>query len=305
MAHHHHSHGHFDRDSGTTTIRLWISIALNLVITLAEIAGGILSNSLALISDAVHNLSDTTSLAISLAARKISFRKPDNEKTFGYRRAEIIAAFINLVALVIIAFFLVKEGMERFWDPQPIDGGVMFWVAIVGLAGNVITAMLLHRDSKSNLNIKSAYVHIFWDAVSSVAVIVGGFVIWFYGIYIVDTIITLLISGYILYHSYGLLRETINILMEATPEDVDVAEIRKAIESVSHVIDAHHVHVWNLTEKQRLLECHVKIDRSDAEKLEEIKSAVKNMLLERFSIDHSTLEFEFEICNHKENRACY
>ncbi len=301
----HHHPGYYNRESGTATRRLWISIALNLVITLAEIVGGILSNSLALISDAIHNLSDTASLGISLVARKISFRKPDDSKTFGYRRAEIIAAFINLVALVIIAFFLIKEGIERFWDPQPIDGGVMFWVALIGLAGNVITAMLLHRDSKSNLNIKSAYIHIFWDAVSSVAVIAGGFVIWFYDIYIVDTIITLLISAYILYHSYGLLRETINILMEATPEDIDVDEIREAIESADHVIDAHHVHVWNLSEKQRLLECHVIIKRSDAGMLEEIKSEIKKLLLERFSIDHSTLEFEFEVCNHKENKACY
>src|SRR6056297_3661297 len=252
------SHKHLHKHGPTTEGRLWISIFLNLAITIAEVVGGILSNSLALLSDALHNLSDTASLGISLVARKISKKSPDAQKTFGYKRAEIIAAFINLVALVIIAFFLIKEGIERFFDPQVIDGGIMLWVALVGLIGNVITALLLHRDSKNNINIKSAYVHIFWDAISSVSVIIGGLLVWLYELSIVDTIITLLIAGYILYQSFHLLKETIDILMESTPSDIDIAEIKESIESVTHVLDVHHIHVWNLDEKNRLLECHVK-----------------------------------------------
>ena len=200
------SHKHSHKHGTTTESRLWISIFLNLAITIAEFIGGILSNSLALLSDALHNLSDTASLGISLIARKISKKSPDAQKTFGYKRAEIIAAFINLVALVIIAFFLIKEGIERFFDPQIIDGGIMLWVALVGLIGNVITAYLLHYDSKDNINIKSAYIHIFWDAISSVSVIIGGIIVWLYGLVIVDTIITLMIAGYILYQSFYLLK---------------------------------------------------------------------------------------------------
>jgi len=297
---HKHSHKHLPGTEG----RLWISIFLNLTITIAEVVGGILSNSLALLSDALHNLSDTTSLGISLVARKISKKSPDLQKTFGYKRAEIIAAFINLVTLVIIAFFLVKEGIERFFNPQPVDGGIMLWVALIGLLGNVITAFLLYRDSISNINIKSAYVHILWDAVSSVAVIAGGVIVWLYGFTIVDTIITLFISGYILYHSFHLLKETIDILMESTPSDIDIPEIKKSIESIEFVHDVHHIHVWNLDEDKRLLECHVKIDRSEISELETIKSEVKRLLNENFSITHSTLEFEFEDCNHKIEESC-
>jgi len=297
---HKHSHKHLPGTEG----RLWISIFLNLTITIAEVVGGILSNSLALLSDALHNLSDTTSLGISLVARKISKKSPDLQKTFGYKRAEIIAAFINLVTLVIIAFFLVKEGIERFFNPQPVDGGIMLWVALIGLLGNVITAFLLYRDSISNITLKSAYVHILWDAVSSVAVIAGGVIVWLYGFTIVDTIITLFISGYILYHSFHLLKETIDILMESTPSDIDIPEIKKSIESIEFVHDVHHIHVWNLDEDKRLLECHVKIDRSEISELETIKSEVKRLLNENFSIIHSTLEFEFEDCNHKIEESC-
>lgn len=298
------SHKHSHKHGTTTESRLWISIFLNLAITIAEFIGGILSNSLALLSDALHNLSDTASLGISLIARKISKKSPDAQKTFGYKRAEIIAAFINLVALVIIAFFLIKEGIERFFDPQIIDGGIMLWVALVGLIGNVITAYLLHYDSKDNINIKSAYIHIFWDAISSVSVIIGGIIVWLYGLVIVDTIITLMIAGYILYQSFYLLRETIDILMESTPADIEIPEIKESIESVDHVLDVHHIHVWNLDEKNRLLECHVKIDRSEANKLETIKTEIKELLNKKFSIPHSTLEFEFEECNHKIENSC-
>jgi cobalt-zinc-cadmium efflux system protein len=298
------SHKHSHKHGTTTESRLWISIFLNLAITIAEFIGGILSNSLALLSDALHNLSDTASLGISLIARKISKKSPDAQKTFGYKRAEIIAAFINLVALVIIAFFLIKEGIERFFDPQIIDGGIMLWVALVGLIGNVITAYLLHYDSKDNINIKSAYIHIFWDAISSVSVIIGGIIVWLYGLVIVDTIITLMIAGYILYQSFYLLRETIDILMESTPADIEIPEIKESIESVDHVLDVHHIHAWNLDEKKRLLECHVKIDRSEANKLETIKTEIKELLNKKFSIPHSTLEFEFEECNHKIENSC-
>lgn len=298
------SHKHLHKHGPTTEGRLWISIFLNLAITIAEVIGGILSNSLALLSDALHNLSDTASLGISLVARKISKKSPDAQKTFGYKRAEIIAAFINLIALVIIAFFLIKEGVERFFDPQVIDGGIMLWVALVGLIGNVITALLLHRDSKNNINIKSAYVHIFWDAISSVSVIIGGLLVWLYELSVVDTIITLLIAGYILYQSFYLLRETIDILMESTPSDIDIAEIKESIESVNHILDVHHIHAWNLDENNRLLECHVKIERSDMDELETIKKEIKQLLNKKFSISHSTLEFEFGECNHKIEDSC-
>ncbi len=297
--HHHHAHGK-DQTEG----RLWISIFLNLVITLAEFIGGIISGSLALLSDALHNLNDTTSLGISLFARKVSKKEANKEKTFGYKRAEIIGAFINLITLVIIALFLIKEGVERFYNPQPIDGLVMFIVAIIGLLGNVITAVLLYRSSKENINIRSAYVHIMSDALSSVGVIVAGWLILQYELFIVDTILTLIIAGYILWQSYYMLRQTIDILMESTPTEIQLEEVTLAMQEVAGVMDIHHLHVWRLDENNILLESHVVIDESDMVNMEKIKSSLKDLLNKSFNIQHSTLEFEFEPCEEKVENPC-
>ena len=291
--HHHHHHNLEDASIG----KLWISIALNLIITLAQFVGGILSNSLALLSDAVHNLNDTASLGISLVARKISKKGANQRKTFGYKRAEIIGAFINLITLVIVALFLVKEGFERFFDPQEIDGYTMFYVAIVGLLGNVITAALLYKDSKDNLNMKSAYIHILSDAFSPVGVIIGGWLIIQYQWYIVDTILTILIGAYILWHSYHMLRETIDILMESKPSGLDLDDLTSSLKTIGEVCDIHHLHVWRLDESQVLLECHVVIEKEDVMNMEEVKTAIKKLLHDKYEITHSTLEFEFEPCS--------
>lgn len=273
---------------------------MNLIITLAEFIGGLLSNSLALLSDAVHNLSDTISLGVSLVARKISRKGATEDKTFGYKRAEIIGAFINLVTLVLIALFLIKEGIERFIEPQSIDGLTMFWVAIVGLFGNFITALLLYKDAKTNLNLRSAYIHILSDGLSSVGVIIGGWLILKYEWYIVDPILTVIIGAYILWHSYHMLRETIDILMESKPEEIDIEELTSAMNSVPSVCGVHHVHVWRLDEQSVMLESHVVIEKRDLEKMETIKTKIKELLHDQFGINHSTLEFEFEPCgNHK------
>ena len=296
---HHHHHGK-DQTEG----RLWISIILNFIITAAEFICGIISGSLALLSDALHNLNDTTSLGISLVARKISKKEANRDKTFGYKRAEIIGAFVNLITLVIIALFLIKEGVERFYNPQPIDGMVMFIVAIIGLLGNVITAILLYRDSTENLNLRSAYIHILSDAFSSVGVIIAGILILWYQLYIIDTILTLIIAGYILWHSYYMLRQTINILMESTPADIQIPNVQQAMTEVNGVLDIHHLHVWRLDEKNILLESHVVIDEDNMGHMESIKSSLKKLLSTNFDIHHSTLEFEFEPCEEHHESPC-
>lgn len=305
MAHSHdHGHHHHHHGDNQTEGRLWISIILNFIITAAEFIGGIISGSLALLSDALHNLNDTVSLGISLVARKISKRDANRDKTFGYQRAEIIGAFINLITLVIIALFLIKEAIERFYNPQPIDGMIMFVVAVIGLLGNVITAILLHRSSKENLNIRSAYIHIMSDAFSSVGVIIAGILIIQYELFIIDTILTLIIAGYILWHSYYMLRKTINILMESTPAGIEISEIRQAMAQVAGVLDVHHLHVWRLDEKNILLESHIVIDEDNMNQMESIKSSLKQLLGSNFNIHHSTLEFEFEPCEEHAHSPC-
>lgn len=296
MAHDHHHHHHNIDTTDSSIWKLWVSIALNLMISIAQLIGGIISNSLALLSDAVHNLNDTMSLGISLVARKISKREATEDKTFGYKRAEIIGAFINLITLVIVALFLIKEGVERFFDPQQIDGFTMLSIAIVGLMGNFITAGLLYSESKDNLNMKSAYIHILSDGLSSVGVMIGGWLILKYEWFIVDTILTLIIAAYILWHSYHMLRETIDILMESKPGDLDLDTLTSNMEKVPGVCGIHHVHVWRLNENQTMLECHVMIEKEDLDRMEQIKSTLKELLLHDFGITHSTLEFEFEPC---------
>lgn len=298
MAHHHgHSHhGHAHGRPGGEK-RLGWSIALNLLITIAEVVGGLLSGSLALLSDALHNLSDTASLGISLVARRMAGRAATSAKTFGYRRAEIIGAFVNLITLVLIALLLIKEAVERLLEPQPIDGLTMLVVAVIGLLANVLTAVLLYRDAKESLNIRSAFLHIIADAVSSVGVVLGGLLIIFYDVHIVDALLTVAISVYILWHSYGMLRETVDILMEGTPKDLDVAHLIASVQAIDHVLDMHHLHVWQLDENHAALEAHIVIDKTQMERMESIKQEIKAELADHFGISHSTLEFEFVPCD--------
>lgn len=306
MAHNHTHHHHApptDRDGSER--RLVASIALNLLITIAEFIGGIVSGSLALLSDALHNFSDTTSLGISLGARRIARRDPNRRKTFGYRRAELIGAFVNLVTLVLIALYLMKEAVERFFDPRPIDGTVMLVVAVIGLLANLITAWLLHRDVEGSLNIQSAFIHIVSDALSSVGVVLGGVLIIAYDLHIVDPILTLAIACYILYHSYAMLRRTVDILMEGTPPDIDLDTVVQDVEALDAVRDMHHVHVWQIDEHTTALEAHVTIEEPDLQQMESVKHRIKHLLAERFGIGHSTLEFEFDECGDGYAADCF
>lgn len=304
MGHNHHHHHHHPNVDESSIWKLWVSIFLNLTITLAQVIGGIIANSLSLLSDAVHNFNDSMSLVTTLVTKKIAKKGASSSKTFGYKRAEIIGAFANLITLVIVALFLIKEGIERFIDPQPIDGLTMFWVAMIGLAANLITAALLWKNSKEDINMRSAFIHILSDALSSFGVIIGGWLIIKYQWYIVDTILTMLIGSYILWHCYHMLREAIDILMEAKPENINIEELEESMTGVDMVCGVHHIHVWRLDEHSTLLESHIVIEKEDLDEMETIKSSIKKILHDKFEIYHSTLEFEFEPCNdHKHEVA--
>ncbi|HYX08723.1 MAG TPA: cation diffusion facilitator family transporter [Bacteroidales bacterium] len=301
---HNHGHAHHTHGKDVNGGRLIISIFLNLIITLAEVIGGILSNSLALLSDALHNFSDTASLGISYGARRISKKEADEAKTFGYKRAEIIGAFINLIILVIVSLYLVQEGIHRFFEPEPINGPIMLIVAIIGLIGNFLTAWLLFKGSKENINIRSAYLHILSDTLSSVGVIIASILIMYYQIYIVDTLLTIGIAIYILVESYIMLKETISILMESTPGNLDLEELARDISTIEGVNNIHHIHIWKIDENNTCLEAHIHIDKRDLDDMEQIKGMVKNRLDKHFNIGHSTLEFEFEKCKEDLNGDC-
>ncbi|PSQ82780.1 MAG: cation transporter [Bacteroidetes bacterium QS_7_67_15] len=289
---HGHSHG---QHAGTT--RLVLALVFNFLITAAEVAAGIVAGSLTLLADAAHNASDTASMGVSLVARRVAGREADRRRTFGYERAELIGAFVNLVTLIVIALYLLVEAGQRVFTPGEIKGRLMLIVGAITLVGNVATAFVLYRPSKGSLNVKSAFVHIVADALGSVAVILGGWLIASYGWTIVDPILTAAIALYILAHSYEMLRETISILMESAPKGFPLDEMARALEAMDHVCDVHHVHVWRLDEEQTAMEAHVEVEAiAELAALDTLKGEVKQKLRDEYGIDHATLELEHGAC---------
>ena len=293
MAHHHHHHHHHSKDDSDRS--LIVAVSINILLTVFQIVGGIISGSLALIADALHNLSDAASLGIAIFARKISRKPADQSKTFGYKRAEVVAALINLTILVIISLYLLYEAIWRFFDPINISGWVIVIVAGVALVIDMITALITLRLSKNNMNMKAAFLHNLSDALASLAVIVAGSLIILYQWFWVDTLLTLLLSLFILYQGLAMLPKTIHLLMEGAPEDIDFDAINKSLLSLEGVDDIHHVHVWSLDEETIALEAHVVANIETFDEMESIKNIIKKKLSDEFNIKHSTLEFEHEM----------
>jgi cobalt-zinc-cadmium efflux system protein len=294
----HRSHkGHHHSTAGISEKNLLAAVVLNFAITVAEVIGGILSNSLALLSDALHNLGDGLAVLLAYIAHRISKRDSNMRKTFGYKRVEILAAFINSIILVAICIFLIVEAIERFQNPAPIKGVIMFSVAGIGLLANFLAIILLQKDSKKNINIRAAYLHLIGDTLSSVVVIIGGILIWKFGIYWIDPLITVLISLYILKETYLLLRDSFNILMQSAPKDLDLEKIQSTVEDVEGVKNLHHVHLWSLNDKQLHFEGHVDLENDmPVSKAGEINKQISKLLHDKFEIVHTTLQMEFGCC---------
>ncbi len=286
--HHHHAEELGDR-------KLAFAITINMLLTLAQVIGGIVSGSLSLIADALHNFSDAASLLIAWVARKIGRQPADHFKTFGYKRAEIVATLINLVTLVLIGIYLIYEALWRIYEPAVIEGWIVVIVASVALVVDIATAILTYTMSKNSMNIKAAFLHNVSDALASVGVIIAGSLILLYQWYWSDTLITLLIAAYVLYQAGTMLPKTIHILMQGTPENIVINDVVAEMECISDVINIHHVHIWQLDEHKNALEAHVVI--TDYNKIENIKADLKTSLQQKFSIGHSTLEFEIKDCN--------
>lgn len=286
--------------------RLTAAIAVNVLLTVAQVIGGSISGSLSLIADALHNLSDAAALGIALFARKIGRKPPDKFKTFGYKRAEIIAALINLTTLIIIGLYLIYQAIWRFVEPEKIEGWIVVIVAGIALCVDVITATLTYTMSKKSMNIRAAFLHNVSDALASVGVLIAGTLILLYGWYWTDTLLTLMIAGYVLWQGFIMLPKTMHLLMEGTPDHLSIEEVIESMESVEGVENIHHVHIWQLDEHLNALEAHVVVNSNELSQIEEIKSALKKLLSDRFEIGHSTLEFEHPEQNICEpyNRSC-
>ena len=274
---------------------LVFSILLNLVITIAQIIGGIVSGSFALISDALHNFSDVLSLIFSLFANRLSRRKASLDQTFGYKRAELIAAFVNAITLIVVAFILIYEAVLRFFHPEPIQSTIVIWLALLGIVVNGGSVLLLKKDSEHNLNMKSAYLHLLTDMMASVAVLVGGILMHFYGWFWVDSVMTMLIAFYLIYVSYDLIKTSTKMLMLFTPDHINITDIVREVHKIEGVSKLHHIHVWHLNDDELHLEAH--LDCSEDIKMSDFNillDEIEAVLFREFQINHINIQPEFK-----------
>lgn len=284
---HHHK-------TNTSSKKLLFSIFLNIAITVSQVVGGFISGSLALLSDALHNFTDVISLIISYIASIFAQKTASTQKTFGYKRAEILAAFVNALSLVVISIILIKEAIERFVLPQEIESDLVIILSIVAIAGNGISVWLLKADSSRNMNMKSAYLHLFSDMLASVAVLIGGLLMKFYQLYWIDSLLTLLIALYLIFMSWDLLKKSYRVLMLFTPHEVNIKSIVDEVHRIKAVSKLHHVHVWQLNEDEVHLEAHLlfseNISLSD---FDNTLNKIEILLKEKFNINHVTIQPEF------------
>ena len=273
--------------------RLLVAVAVNLGLTVVQVAGGIIAGSLALIADALHNFSDAASLLLALLARRIALRPADDVMTYGYGRAEIVAALINFTMLIMIGIFLFYEAIAQAVNPEPIAGWIVVIVAGVALVIDLITVWLTHSLAKDSMNIRAAFIHNLTDAMASLGVIVAGTLIILFDWYLADAIITLCIAGYVMSHGISEIGGAIRILMSGTPTELKLSETIAAIETVEGVEAVDHVHLWSIDEHRRSLEAQIVTHHVDATEIESLKAAIRDLLRQEFNIDHATLELEF------------
>jgi len=291
-----HNPNHDHLDSSTST-RMFITMTMNFIITGAEVVGGLISGSLALISDALHNLTDGIAIIISYIAMKLRKVEHSPKHTFGLKRAEIFAAAINATVLFGVSIFLFYKAVQRLISPQPIAGKLMIIVASIGLVANVTGTLLLKRDSHKSINIKSAYLHLLVDAMSSIVVIIGGILIALFDIVWIDPILTILIGLYVLKESVQILREASHILLEGAPPNIDIEEIKEAVEQVPEITNIHHIHIWKVGEKDIHFEAHINVTDMLVSETAEVQEKVEKILTGEFPIKHITLQFECDTCD--------
>lgn len=276
---------------------LIIVIFLNFFIFTSELLGGIFSRSLSLLSDSFHNLSDTISIVISLIAIRFSKRESSYKFTFGGKRAEIIASLFNSIFLFIVSLVLIRESLIRLTNPQIIQTDLMLIIAVIGLFLNGISVILLKNFSKDSMNIKSSYLHLLMDTLSSIAVVIGGILMMLFKIYWIDAVLTLFITLYILKEGIEIFIKSIKILMEQTPKGIDLDKLKNDVEKIEGISNLHHIHIWQIDEKNYLFEGHIKLQNDvPVSKADCIRKSVEDLLNNEFNISHSTIQIEYNGC---------
>ena len=286
---HTHTHVQNHDHSDLKGKKLLFTIGLNIFITLAQALGGLLSGSLALLSDALHNLTDVISLIISYIANLFTKKEASEAKTFGYKKAEIIAAFVNSAFLLIIAIYLIYEAILRFYNPQEIESNVVIWLALLAIFANGFSVLLLKSEAKEKMNMLSAYLHLFTDMIASVAVLIGGLLMKYFHWFWVDSLLTILIGLYLIFMGYDLLKKSFKILILFTPEHISLEEVTLAIKK------AQHVHVWELNEDEVHIEAHIEFYNDiKVSEFDIILEEIEQILLQDFNINHNNFQPEFK-----------
>ena len=275
---------------------LGISIGLNALIFVVELAGGLLTNSLALISDSLHNLSDFSALILSYIASRVVQWKSSSEKSYGYARIEIFIAFINAMALVLIGMYVIYEGIQRFAHPEPVAGGWMLIIAVVGFVANTAATLLLKTHAHHDLNMKSAYLHLLTDAIESLAVVVVAGIIAWKDWRVLDPLVSIAIGLFIIKSAWSIVAETVHILTEGTPRGIDLHEVAAFIQNFPGVENVHHLHIWGLSSRVRALSAHIVVQDQLISAGNTISSQLEQELEHRFGINHPTLQFESSVC---------
>lgn len=297
---HSHSHNH-SHHHDLNSRNLLISIFLNIAITVAQVIGGIVSGSLALLSDALHNFSDVISLIISWIANKLVKKKASLKRTFGYKRAEILAAFINAATLIVVAVLLIFEAIERFRNPQEIESNLVIWLSIIAILGNGFSVLLLKKNADNNMNLKSAYLHLLTDMLASVAVLIGGLLMKYYEIWWIDSVLTLVIAVYLVVMGWDLLKNSFKVLMLFTPDSTSVKSIVEDIQTIDAVKNVHHVHIWQLNEEEIHLEAHIDFKKDiTLSQFDVILNSIEELIYHKYDINHINIQPEYGKCDAKD-----
>lgn len=291
-----HTHSHLREATKQTTQRLSLSLFLTLAFVILEAAAGIFANSLALLTDAAHNLTDVIALGLTWFAVRITAQPANAQKTYGYHRAGILVALLNSTTLVLISLGIFYEAYRRFMSPPEVQPNILIGVGLIAVVINLGTALLVHRGSQHDLNLRSAFVHLMGDVISTVGAVIAGVIIYFTNANWLDPLVSVLIGFLILYNAWGILRDAVDILLESTPRDVDIQSLVKDIAQVDGVLGIHDIHVWSLTQSLRTMSAHILTDDRHISAGTEIQRQINVLLNHRYNIAHTTLQLECVDC---------
>jgi cobalt-zinc-cadmium efflux system protein len=293
---HPHVHSHLREAAQQTTQRLSLSLFLTLAFVIVEAGAGIFANSLALLTDAAHNLTDVIALGLTWFAVRVTAQPANAEKTYGYHRAGILVALLNSTTLVLISLGIFYEAYRRFLNPPEVESSILIGVGLIAMVLNLVTALLVHRGSEHDLNLRSAFVHLMGDVLSTVGAVIAGVIIYFTNANWLDPLVSVLIGFLILYNAWGILRDAVDILLESTPRDVNIKNMIQDITQVEGVLGIHDIHVWSLTQSLRTMSAHILTDDLHISAGSQIQRQISELLQRRYNIAHATLQLECVDC---------